>query len=85
MPTSVRLDQDTKRLLQQLANRKSCTKSEVIRQAIEVLAAKEKLEEAATGPHELVSDLLGCVAGGPEDLSIQTGKRFRDLLASERE
>ncbi len=82
MPTSVRLDDETQRLLQRLANRKSQTKSEVIRAAIETLAAVEQLEEQAKGPHELVSDLIGCVSGGPEDLSTQTGKRFRDLLTS---
>jgi len=82
VPTSVRLDDETQRLLQRLANRKSLTKSEVIRAAIEALAAAEPLEEQFAGPHELVSDLIGSVSGGPEDLSTQTGKRFRDLLSS---
>ncbi len=49
---------------------------------LEALAVAERLEEQSTGPHELVSDLIGCVSGGPEDLSTQTGERFRDLLAS---
>ncbi len=29
---------------------------------------------------DLVSDLVGCVSGGPPDLSEQTGKKFRQLL-----
>jgi len=85
VPTSVRLDENTQRLLQRLANRKSQTKSEVIRAAIEALAAAEQLEEQSTGPNELVADLIGCVSGGPEDLSTQTGIQFRNLLASKRE
>ena len=82
MPTSVRLDENTQQLLQRLANRKSLTKSEVIRAAIEALAAAEQLEEQFAGPHELVSDLIGSVSGGPEGLSTNTGKSFRDLLSS---
>lgn len=31
-------------------------------------------------PFDLVSDLVGCVSGGPPDLSEQTGKKFRQLL-----
>lgn len=85
MPTSVRLDDDTQRLLQRLANRRSQTKSEVIRSAIETLAVVEQLEDQAEGPHELVADLIGCVSGGPDDLSTRTGRRFRGLLASKAE
>lgn len=29
---------------------------------------------------DLISDLIGCVSGGPPDLSEQTGKKFRQLL-----
>jgi hypothetical protein len=81
----VRLDESTQQLLQRLANRRSQTKSEVIREAIETLAAAEELEGQAAGPHELIADLIGCVSGGPEDLSTQTGRRFRALLSAGEE
>jgi hypothetical protein len=84
MPTSVRLDDNTQRLLQRMANRKSQTKSEVIRRAIETLAEVERLDEESPEPRELVADLIGCVSGGPVDLSTQTGKRFADLLGSKK-
>lgn len=72
-------------LLQRLANRRSRTKSEIIREAIESLAREELGERESTRPFELVSDLVGSVHGGPPDLSLHTGRRFRDLLASRAE
>ena len=79
MPTSVRLDRKTEKLLEKLARSRSQSKSEVIREAIEVLAAEAR--RAGEGNFlETVSDLVGCVHGGPEDLSEHTGKRFRELL-----
>jgi predicted DNA-binding protein len=75
MPTSIRLDPDTDRALEELAKRRATTKSELIRGAIEDLLADERLT-----PYERVADLVGSVSGGPEDLSEQTGKKLRSLL-----
>ncbi|MBV8203310.1 MAG: CopG family transcriptional regulator [Acidobacteria bacterium] len=77
MPTSVRLDPETKRTLEQLARRRSASKSEVLRQAIELLAAQDQ-----AAPFDRVADLIGSIRGGPPNLSEQTGKRFRQLLAT---
>lgn len=85
MPISVRLDDSTRHLLRRLAHRKACTQSEIIREAITVLARQEHVAEQATRPYELVEDLIGCVSGGPDDLSEATGRRFRDLLVAEGE
>ncbi len=76
MPTSVRLDPKTQRALDHLARSKSKTKSEIVREAIELLA-----EKGTQRPYEKVSDLIGCVTGGPPDLSEDTGSKFRELLA----
>lgn len=84
MPTSVRLDDETRLLLQRLANRGRRSKSEVIREAIEALAATEALESCPASPYELAADLIGCVSGGPADLSTETGERFRELLERRR-
>jgi Ribbon-helix-helix protein, copG family len=75
MPTSVRLDPKTQSALDHLAARKSKTKSEIVREAIELLAEKE-----AQRPFDRVSDLIGCVTGGPPDLSQDAGRKFRQLL-----
>jgi Arc/MetJ-type ribon-helix-helix transcriptional regulator len=76
VPTSVRLDPETERALEQLARSRSVSKSEVVRQAIELLASQER-----QAPYDRVADLLGCVRGGPPDLSEDTGKGLRKLLA----
>ena len=34
-------------------------------------------------PYEAIADLIGCVKGGPSDLSENTGEKFRDLLTQE--
>jgi predicted DNA-binding protein len=75
MSVSLRLDNPTERALERIAKRRGQTKTEVARKAIEELIAREELT-----PYELVSDLIGSVSGGPEDLSEQTGRKFRELL-----
>lgn len=79
MPTSIRLDLKTQGTLERLARSRSQTKSEVVRRAIELLAAKE-----APPPYEAIADLIGCVKGGPPDLSEDTGQKFRDLLTQKK-
>lgn len=74
MPTSVRLDARTERTLEQLAKNRSQTKSEILRQAIEEMAARQRR------PMDVIGDLVGCVHGGPTDLSEETGRRFRELV-----
>lgn len=80
MPTSIRLDPDTERALEQLAERRSTTKSELIRAAIGDLLAREE-----RSPWERVEDLVGSAEGGPPDLSEGTGEKLRALLADRRE
>lgn len=75
MPMSLRLDATTDRALARIASRRGQTKSEVVREAIASLIEKEQLT-----PYELVADLVGSVSGGPEDLSEQTGRKFRKAL-----
>ena len=35
-------------------------------------------------PHEAMKSYLGCVSGGPSDLSVKTGQKFRTLLPRRR-
>ncbi len=79
MPTSVRLDPKTQGALDRLARSRSQTRSEVVRQAIELLATEE-----SQSPFEAVADLIGCVKGGPPDLSENTGQKLRELLAQKK-
>jgi len=83
MPTSVRLDDRTRRLLGQLMRRKNMNQSEVIREAINTLARGE----AAAGdlsPYDAVADLIGCVRGGDPNLSQDTGRKFTEMLLAEK-
>jgi predicted DNA-binding protein len=81
MPLTVRVDLKTERLLERLARQRGRTKSEVIRAAIGMLAKSAEDQEKAEHPYDKVRDLIGCVHGGPPDLSMRTGEKFRRALA----
>lgn len=84
MPTSVRLDDRTRRLLKKLMRSRRKTQSEIIREAIEALARTEESNADELSPYRRVEDLIGCVSGGPADLSENTGRKFAELLAARR-
>jgi hypothetical protein len=84
MPTSVRLDPKTERVIRALARRMGRTQSEIIRDAIHRLAAAESEERRGQTAFDLWKDVIGCAKGGPPDLSERTGERFRALLLAKR-
>jgi predicted DNA-binding protein len=85
MPLTVRVDTKTERLIERLARKRGRTKSEVIREAIDALARQAEGHDKAETPYEAVRDLIGVVKDGPSDLSVQTGKGFRRLVAAKRQ
>jgi predicted DNA-binding protein len=82
MPTSVRLDPETEALLDQLAQTRRRTKSDILREALRRLAQDEQVTEVDDGPYTLVADLIGIAQGGPDNLARCHKQAFRDLLAS---
>lgn len=84
MPLTVRVDVKTERLIQRLARKRGRSKSEVIRDAIGVLARRIQEQEEAERPYETVRDLIGSVHGGPSDLSVRTGEQFRRMVHAKR-
>ena len=84
MPTSVRLDPKTERVVRSLARRTGRTRSQVIRDAIHRLAAAESERGNGQMVFEMWRDAIGCAEGGPPDLSERTGERFRSLLRAKR-
>lgn len=80
MPLTVRVDPKTERLIQRLARKRGRSKSEVIRDAIDILAKRAQEQERTERPFEAVRDLIGSVRGGPSNLSEKTGDRFRRML-----
>lgn len=80
MPTSVRLDAKTESLVKRLARRKGQTKSEVIREALLAFARSEDNAKPQKTVYETLAHLIGCVKGGPKELSERTGEKFHALL-----
>jgi hypothetical protein len=82
MATSVRMDLQTERLLDQLARERGLTKSQVIRDAVRLAAGKARLSGRGSRPFDAFRGIIGSVRGGPPDLSERTGRSFRRLLAN---
>jgi hypothetical protein len=80
VPMSVRLDAKAERVVTQLAKRSGRTKSEVVREAIGVLARQVQPDEQAAHPYDRIAHLIGCVDSGGARLSERTGERFAALL-----
>lgn len=80
MPLSVRLDDDTRKLLNRLARESRVSRSEVVRRGIRLLAENDDQGDEAI-PYDKIRHLIGSIRGGPADLSERTGKNFRKILA----
>ena len=84
MPTSVRLDEKTGRLVDRLARDADRTKSDVIREAIAAYGRHRKVRRARS-LYDAIAPWIGVATGGPPDLSEKTGERFQAaLLAVEK-
>lgn len=83
MPTSVRLDAKTQALVARLARKTRRSKSEVIRAAIARLA-EDEVRPASASAYDGMKHLIGIAGGGPPDLSVRTGEKFRQLLLARR-
>ena len=81
MTLSVRLDRKTEAWLTRLARQRSLSKSEMVRESLIFLTRQEQ-QAAKKGrrPYDQMEHLIGCVEGGPDDLSTRTGKRFLKRL-----
>lgn len=81
MATSVRMDPETEKLLEELARERGSSKSEVVREAVKLAARTRPRPRPAARPYDTFRGAIGVVHGGPRDLSERTGERFRRLLA----
>ncbi len=82
MTITVRLDASTEACLLRLARRKGLSKSELVREAVHILAQEEESRAARRPrPYEAIAHLIGSVRGGPPNLSERTGVRLREHLA----
>jgi len=83
MPLSVRLDRKTETLVNRLARKRRQSKSQVIRDAIGVLASQEERPKVTKRPYDLVKHLIGCADSGGVNLSENTGEKFTKMLQQE--
>lgn len=81
---TVRLDAETAELVMRLRRRRSSTKSDVIREAIRELAARDLRVRETIRPYEAVRRLVGSVNSRGLHLSKRTGEQFSSLLAERR-
>jgi hypothetical protein len=65
---SVRLDEETRKLLERLARAQRLSRSEVVRRGIHMLAENE-LATVESDPYGTIHHLIGKVRGGQGDLS----------------
>ncbi len=77
---TVRLDIPTETILKQLAAQRGQTKSDVIRDAIALLAGDGNRGSAL----EALQPFVGIADSGGQQLSERTGERLRELLESRR-
>ncbi|MBW3566141.1 MAG: ribbon-helix-helix protein, CopG family [Acidobacteria bacterium] len=84
MPVSVRLDDETKKMLDRISRLKRIPRSEVIRRGIGLMAREEGLDRDGVNVAEQLESVIGSVTGGPPELSERTGDRFRELVSGRR-
>jgi hypothetical protein len=79
MTLSVRLDDDTRRLLKRLARSHRVSHSEIVRRAIRQMAKEDPATEEFN-LYERIKHLVGKVHSGRSDLSENTGEKFRQIV-----
>jgi len=79
---TVRLDVATEATLRRLSSQRGQTQSEVIRDAIARLADEEGEQPSA---YQRLPPFLGIADSGGQQLSENTGQRFREILEKKRE
>jgi hypothetical protein len=78
---TVRLDAPTETTLKRLAARRGQTMSEVIRDAINRLAAEEAEQPSA---YHRLRPFVGIVDSGAQQLSTGSSRKLRELLEAQR-
>jgi hypothetical protein len=79
---TIRIDVATQRKLDRLARARRTTRSDIVREAIDQLAAPTPTNGESV--YARVADLIGSVSSGRGDLSIDTGKKYAAMLRDKR-
>jgi hypothetical protein len=84
MVLSVRLDAKAAVLVEHMARQRGATKSDVVREALAVLAERERNPDSRTRPFSNIAPLIGCYDSGGKRLSEKTGVKFAAILQEKR-
>ena len=79
MPTSVRLDEETEKLLLKTAEALKTTKTDILKASIQDFC-KRTLEEKSKKPYDLISDLIGKEYSGQGNLAIDSEEILREAF-----
>jgi len=74
---TLRLDNEIRRRVEQIAKRPRTTKSAVLREAIGTWVTRE---ESSVTVYDQIKDLIGSVHGGDPRRSENTGRRVAEML-----
>ncbi len=83
MTLSVRLDDETKKLVSRLARAQRTSRSEIVRRAIHAFA-KNGAPTEEVSLYERIKDLIGSVHGLPADGSERVSEYFHDDLIEKK-
>jgi len=78
---SLRLDDQMKRRVANIARRKKTSSSEVVREAVAALVQRE---ERSLSVYEQIKDLIGTVHGDDPRASENIGRKYAEYLQSRR-
>ena len=79
MTITVRMNSETEKLLDKLARSKRYNKSRVVREAIQLLAEREKAVRNVS-VYERVKDLVGVIDSGGRNLSQDAHRKVSQLI-----
>lgn len=82
MPLTIRLDPELEQALDRSARAMGLTRSELARPAIREYCSRRV--ECGLTPYEKAKDLVGCVEGGPPDLSANPRKYIIEQIERKR-
>ncbi|MGH7813174.1 MAG: ribbon-helix-helix domain-containing protein [Candidatus Binataceae bacterium] len=81
---SIRLDADSTALAGRLAREEGKTRSEVLREALREYGRRKSKTKARSArqprPYDLMKDLIGVCHSGRTDLSVDTGRKYTEML-----
>jgi predicted DNA-binding protein len=79
MTLSVRLDDETKKLLSRMARARRTSRSEIVRQAIHAFANEDSASNEVS-VYDRMKHVIGSVHSGRGDLSENTGEKFFQIV-----